>query len=75
MVVLIWQVMSWNGVLTGMMISIMQIVLTGTLKTLSEVPTGSSMAVAGAASPGTAVLWIVTSMTPTAAPPPSVFAF
>ena len=75
MIVLIWRVMSWNGVLTGITIIIMQIVLTETPRDLPMVPTGSSAAVAGPATPGAAGLRLASSASPASATSSSAFAF
>ena len=73
--VLIWQVMSGNGVLTGITIIIMQIVLTEILRGLLMAPIGSFAAVAGSATPGAAALRIAPAPAPASAPPTSAFAF
>jgi hypothetical protein len=75
MVVLIWRVMSGNGVLTGIMISIMQIVLAKILRGLPVVSTGSYAAVAGTTTPGTVGLPFATSTFPASASSSSAFAF
>ena len=75
MVVLIWRVMSGNGVLTGMMEIIMEKVLAKILRGLPMVPTGSSAVVAGATSPGAAGLLIASATTPASATATSAFAF
>ena len=75
MVVLIWPAMSGNGVLTGMMIIIMQIVLTEILGGLPMAPFGSIVAVAGEATQGTAGLRFAATTATVAASATSAFAF
>ena len=75
MIVLIWQVMFGNGVLTGILEIIMEKVLAKILRGLPKVPTGSSAAVAGTTSPGAAGLPIAPASPPTSAATSSAFAF
>ena len=75
MIVLIWPVMSGNGVLTGIMMNIMQIVPTEIPRGLPMVPTGFSAVVAGTTSPGAAGLLAAPAATPATAATTSAFAF